>query len=104
MSQLADFVGSTAALLNYVAKDPAKAFIVGTEAGILHQMQQAPPGGRADPGPRGQRLQLLPLPLHEAQHLEKLYLALRDLQPEITLDEETRLKALAPVQRMLALG
>jgi len=36
--------------------------------------------------------------------IEKLYLALRDLKPEITLDEETRIKALAPVERMLALG
>jgi quinolinate synthase len=36
--------------------------------------------------------------------LEKLYLALRDLQPEITLDESLRQRALAPVQRMLALG
>jgi len=36
--------------------------------------------------------------------LEKLYLALRDLQPEITLDEAVRLRALRPVQRMLDLG
>lgn len=36
--------------------------------------------------------------------LEKLYLALRDLQPAIEIPEATRLRALAPVERMLALG
>ena len=36
--------------------------------------------------------------------LEKLYLCLRDLKPEILLDEGIRVRALKPLERMLALG
>lgn len=104
VSQLADFVGSTAALLNYVAKDPAKAFIVGTEVGILHQMKKLRPDAELIPVPADSGCNCALCPYMKLNTLEKLYLALRDLKPEITLDEETRLKALAPVQRMLALG
>ena len=104
VSQLADFVGSTAALLNYVAKDPAKAFIVGTEVGILHQMKKLRPDAELIPVPADSGCNCALCPYMKLNTLEKLYLALRDLKPEITLDEETRIKALAPVQRMLALG
>jgi len=104
VSQLADFVGSTAALLNYVVKDPARTFIVGTEAGILHQMRRLRPEAELIPVPADSACNCSLCPYMKLNTLEKLYLALRDLQPEITLDEETRIKALAPVQRMLALG
>ena len=104
VSQLADFVGSTAALLNFVAKDPAKAFIVGTEVGILHQMKKLRPEAELIPVPADSGCNCALCPYMKLNTLEKLYLALRDLKPEITLDEATRIKALAPVQRMLALG
>ncbi len=104
VSQLADFVGSTAALLNYVAKDPAKAFIVGTEVGILHQMKKLRPDAELIPVPADSGCNCALCPYMKLNTLEKLYLTLRDLKPEITLDEATRIKALAPVQRMLALG
>ena len=104
VSQLADFVGSTAALLNYVAKDPANTFIVGTEVGILHQMKKLRPYAELIPVPADSGCNCALCPYMKLNTLEKLYLALRDLKPEITLDEETRIKALAPVQRMLALG
>lgn len=48
VSQMADFVGSTAALLKYVEHNPATSFIVGTEAGILHQMHKLRPGAELD--------------------------------------------------------
>ena len=104
VSQLADYVGSTAALLNFVAKDPATAFIVGTEIGILHQMKKLRPEAELIPIPADSGCNCALCPYMKLNTLEKLYLALRDLQPEITLDEEVRTKALAPVQRMLALG
>jgi quinolinate synthase len=104
VSQLADFVGSTAALLSFVAKDPAKAFIVGTEVGILHQMKKLRPDAELIPIPADSGCNCSLCPYMKLNTIEKLYLALRDLKPEISLDEETRLKALAPVQRMLALG
>jgi len=102
--QLADFVGSTAALLNFVAKDSAKAFIVATEAGILHQMRQRRPDAELIPAPADSGCNCSLCPYMKLNSLEKLYLCLRDLQPEIRLDEAIRLKALKPLERMLALG
>ncbi|HEU4950776.1 MAG TPA: quinolinate synthase NadA [Holophagaceae bacterium] len=104
VSQLADFVGSTAALLRFVKEDPATAFIVATEAGILHQMRKARPGAELIPAPADSGCNCSLCPYMKLNSLEKLYLALRDLQPEIQVPEEVRLRALAPVERMLALG
>ncbi len=101
----AHFVGSTSALLEYVRKTDAPTFIVATEPGILHQMKKAAPGK-----------ELLPLPgmdencaCNECPHmkrntLEKMYLALRDLQPRLEMEEPLRVAALAPLQRMMDLG
>ena len=104
VNQLADFVGSTAALLNFVAKDSARAFIVATEAGILHQMRQRRPDAELIPAPADSGCNCSLCPYMKLNSLEKLYLALRDLRPEIRLDEATRLRALKPLERMLALG
>jgi quinolinate synthase len=104
VSQLADFVGSTAALLNFVAKDSAKAFIVATEAGILHQMRQRRPEAELIPAPADSGCNCSLCPYMKLNSLEKLYLSLRDLKPEILLDEPLRLRALQPLERMLALG
>jgi quinolinate synthase len=102
--QLADFVGSTAALLSYVATDKANAFIVATEAGILHQMRQRRPGAQLIPAPADSGCNCSLCPYMKLNSLEKLYLCLRDLKPEILLDEGLRLKALKPLERMLALS
>jgi quinolinate synthase len=104
VSQLADFVGSTAALLNYVEKDSANAFIVATEAGILHQMRQRRPGAELIPAPADSGCNCSLCPYMKLNSLEKLYLSLRDLKPEIHLEEGLRQRALAPLERMLALG
>jgi len=104
VSQLADFVGSTAALLNYVQKDSANAFIVATEAGILHQMRQRRPGAELIPAPADSGCNCSLCPYMKLNSLEKLYLSLRDLKPEILLDEGLRRRALQPLERMLALG
>ncbi len=102
--QLADFVGSTAALLNFVATDSAKAFIVATEAGILHQMRQRRPGAELIPAPADSGCNCSLCPYMKLNNLEKLYLSLRDLKPEIRMDEGLRVRALKPLERMLALG
>ena len=97
-------MGSTAALLKFVARDPSPAFIVGTEAGIFHQMRKLRPDAELIPIPADNGCNCSLCPYMKLNSIEKLYLALRDLQPEITLDEEVRRRALAPVQRMLDLG
>ena len=104
VSQMADFVGSTAALLNFVATDSAQAFIVATEAGILHQMRQRRPNAELIPAPADSGCNCSLCPYMKLNSLEKLYLCLRDLQPEIHLDEGLRVRALKPLERMLALG
>lgn len=104
VSRMADFVGSTAALLKYVIERPERSFIVGTEAGILHQMHKARPDAELIPVPADSGCNCSLCPYMKLNSIEKLYLCLRDLQPEITLDEETRRRALKPLERMLALG
>jgi len=104
VSRMADFVGSTAALLRYVAQEPASAFIVGTESGILHQMHKQRPDAELIPIPADNGCNCSLCPYMKLNTLEKIYLCLRDLKPELTLDEELRVKALKPLERMLALG
>ena len=104
VSRMADFVGSTAALLKYVIERPERTFIVGTEAGILHQMHKARPDAELIPVPADSGCNCSLCPYMKLNSLEKLYLCLRDLQPGITLSEGIRRQALKPLERMLALG
>lgn len=104
VSRMADLVGSTAALLAQVGRNPEGSFIVGTEAGILHQMRKLAPRAELIPIPADSGCNCALCPYMKLNSVEKLYLALRDLKPEITLDEDLRLRALKPVERMLALG
>ncbi len=102
----ADFIGSTSALLKFVGETAAKTLIVGTETGILHQMKKAAPDKIliAAPFDGEEGCRCNECPHMKLNSLEKLYLCLRDLKPELTMDEELRVKALKPLERMLALG
>lgn len=101
----ADFVGSTSALLDYVTRTDAPAFIVATEPGILHQMAKQAPNKELLPVPgMTENCACNECPYMRLNTLEKVYLALRDLEPRIEMDESLRLRALAPLQRMLDLG
>ena len=101
---IADFVGSTKGLLEYVATSPARSFIVATEVGILHLMAKARPDAELIPAPPSSGCNCAICPYMRLNSLEKLYLCMRDRTPEITLPEEVRVRALKPVQRMLALS
>ncbi len=96
----ADFFGSTSKLLQFVQENPAKEFIVVTEAGILHQMEKAAPGKTLIPAPPDGNCACNECPYMKRNTLEKLYLCLRDLKPEITMPEGLRLAALKPMLRM----
>jgi quinolinate synthase len=101
----AHFIGSTSALLTYVERSDAQTFIVATESGILHQMAKAAPHKQLLPLPGMQEsCACNECPFMRLNTLEKMYLALRDLQPRIEMDEELRLRALIPLERMMALG
>ncbi len=96
----ADFIGSTSKLLQFVQKDLAEEFIVVTESGIIHQMEKSAPGKKLIPAPPDNRCACNECPHMKKNTMEKLYLCLRDLKPEITMSEELRLGALRPLQRM----
>ena len=102
---LADFVGSTAAILSYAEKSDAKEFIVATESGILHEMQKRCPEKSFIPVPPSTG----PCACNECGYmrlntLEKLYNTLKYEWPNVELDEDLRVKAKEPIVRMLELS
>lgn len=101
---LADFIGSTTALLKYSMSAPEKEFIVVTEAGIIHQMEKAAPEKKFIPAPPNANCACNECPYMRLNTLEKVRNALRDLSPEIKLPEDMRRQALVPIERMLALS
>lgn len=102
--ELASFIGSTSALLKYVENDNAQEFIVATEPGILHQMQKRAPHKKLIPAPPEGNCACNECPFMRLNTPEKLYLALRDLEPRLEMPEELRLRAKLPIDRMLALS
>jgi len=102
----ADFIGSTSALLRFVIESPKEKFIVGTEAGIIHQMQKRAPGKQFIPAPftSDRSCNCNECPYMRLNTLEKTYTALRDLQPRIEMDPVLLEKARIPLERMLRLS
>ena len=101
---LADFIGSTSRLLHRAEASPASAFIVLTEPGILHQMRKAVPQKQFFEVPGADGCSCNACPYMRLNTLEKLWRCLTTMAPAIELDEATRLRALAPIQRMLELS
>ena len=103
--RLADVIGSTFALLRATQTMPAQRFIVATEPGIIHQMRKVNPQKEYIPLPgRDTTCACNECPFMRLNTLEKMVVALRDLEPRIEMSEELRLAALKPLERMLALG
>jgi quinolinate synthase len=100
----AHFIGSTTALLDYAVKSTKTKFIVVTESGILHQMQKAAPEKTFIPSPPNANCACNECPYMRRNTLEKVAAALETLEPEIQVPEGLRDRALAPIQRMLALS
>ena len=101
---LADFIGSTSKLLNHAETSDANTFIVLTEPGILHQMQQRVPDKTLIDVPGLDGCSCNACPYMRLNTLEKLRDCLDSLSPEITMDEELRSQAEAPIRRMLAMS
>jgi quinolinate synthase len=100
----AQFIGSTTALLKYAVSSPAQKLIVATESGILHQMIKAAPHKEFIPLPPEANCACNECPFMRKNSLEKVYLALRDLEPRIEMPLELRERARLPIDRMLALS
>lgn len=102
---MADFVGSTAALLKYSIKSDKNTFIVATESGILHQMQKMAPDKTFIPAPpMDSSCGCNDCEFMKLNTLQKVYLALNYEYPEVFVDESVRIKALRPIERMLEIS
>jgi len=101
---IADYVGSTTQLLKYTQNNEATEFIVATEAGILHQMQQSCPNKTFIPAPPNNSCACNDCPHMKLNTLEKLYLCMAYETPEITMEENLRIAALKPMERMLEIS
>jgi quinolinate synthase len=102
--RMADYVGSTTGILKHAAASDAKEFIVVTEPGILHQMQKAAPDKTFIAAPPEANCACNECPHMKKNTLEKVYLALRDLQPRLEMTPDLIEKAKLPIDRMLALS
>lgn len=102
--ELADFIGSTSKLLNFITENPAKEFIVATEVGIIHQMKKACPEKIFIPAPPDSNCACNECPHMKKNTLEKLYLCMKNKKPEIILNMDLIQKAYLPIKRMLDLS
>jgi len=104
--KVAEYVGSTTGLLNYVKQSEGKTFIVATESGILHQMQRDNPHKTliAAPMLEDSTCACNECPYMKMNTMEKLYLCMKNESPAIEIDEELRVKALGSINQMLALS
>jgi quinolinate synthase len=102
----ADHVGSTSSLLNFTATDAAEEFIVLTEPGIIHQMQLKSPAKKFHQvgGTQGGCEHCNACPYMKLNTLEKLYLAMRNRTPEISVPEDVRLAAKKSLDKMLEMS
>lgn len=100
----ADYIGSTTALLKHAQGSDRDTFIVATEPGIIHQMQKATPGKTYIPAPPTTNCACNECPHMRLNTLEKVYLALKNRTPEITLSQDICETALAPINRMLEMS
>lgn len=103
--EVSDHVGSTSSILKYATQSPSKEFIVATEAGILHQMQKDNPDKIFIPAPPEDATCACNECFYMKMNtLEKLYLCLKNEQPEIFVEEEVRVKSVKSIERMLEIS
>ena len=102
--KMVDFIGSTTGLLKFSQNDSAQEYIVATETGILHQMQKASPNKVFIPAPPTNSCACNDCPHMKLNTLEKLYICMKFEVPEIFMDEEIRLAAKKPIDRMLEIS
>ena len=101
---IADYIGSTTGLLKFTQKDEATEYIIATETGILHQMQKNNPNKTFIPAPPNNSCACNDCPHMKLNTLEKLYLCMKYELPEITMNEELRLAAKKPIEKMLEIS
>jgi quinolinate synthase len=99
---LADFVGSTSAIIKYCVATDAGEFIVMTESGVSHSLHKLAPEKRFYFVPN-ENCNCSECPYMKLNTLEKLRDSLRDLKPRVEIPAETMRRARVPIERMLAI-
>ena len=102
----ATYIGSTSGMINYVKEHQDQKFIVATEAGILHKMQQEMPNTELVPAPAKEDNTCACSECHfmKMNTMQKLYDCLLNETPQIEVSETIRERALLPIERMLELS
>jgi quinolinate synthase len=98
--RMADFIGSTTAIVDWCATQEAEEFIIMTESGIRHSLEKLSPGKKFY-FVRNEQCNCSECPYMKRNTLEKLRAALRDLEPRVELTPELMARARAPIERML---
>lgn len=101
---IADYIGSTTQLLKYSQTDSCQGYIVATETGILHQMQQNSPNKTFIPAPPNNSCACNDCPHMKLNTLEKLYICMQYETPELVMDETLRLQAKKSMDRMMEIS
>ena len=99
---MADFIGSTSAIIQWCATAPAKEIIVMTESGVLHSLKRVAPDKNFYFVPN-ENCNCSECPYMKRNTLEKLADCLRNLEPRVELSREMMDRARLPIERMLAL-
>ena len=103
--EIANFIGSTSELLNFIQRDLSDTYIVATENGILHEMKKKRPNKKFIPAPiDDDTCACSECSFMKMNTLEKLYLCLLNETPEIILPNKIIDKSIIPIEKMLALG
>jgi quinolinate synthase len=102
--RMADFIGSTTALLKYTQNSAEKEFIVGTESGILHQMKRSSPNKIFIPAPPETNCACNDCPYMKLNTLEKLFVCMKYEIPEILMSADLLKKGRKPIERMLEIS
>jgi quinolinate synthase len=101
----ADFIASTTGIIKRAVESAAKTLIIATEDGVFHSIEQKAPDKELIQAPgMDESCACNRCPYMRLNTLEKLYLCLRDLKPEVTVPEDIRVQALKPIERMLELS
>ncbi len=93
--ELSDYAGSTAGIIEYAGKSQAEEFIIGTEIGVMYELERRNPGKRFYPVKDG-----MICPDMKLNSLQNLLAALKDGKNAVTLSEERMKNALPPLKRM----
>ena len=99
-----DHIGSTTSIIKFASESNLEKFIIATEPGVIHQMEKESPNKTFIPLPANDGCACNECPHMRLNTIEKMVAALETMSPEIILSEDYRLKALAPLEKMLALS